>query len=274
MTDWEQKLKTIYSQDLEQKKTWYSPAVCAYNKVRPGYTKEIIDHVVELAQLSSETSILEVGCGPGNATLAFAQLGCSMLCLEPNQDFCQLALENCQQYPHIKIQNQSFEEWQLESAKFDAVLAATSIHWVSPEIAYPKAAEALKDNGFLVLLWNVIPEPSYEMYQVAGEIYRTYAPSLKPYQGWETEEENLKAMGEIVLNSGKFKDLVFGQAVCELTYSIDDYVSLLSTLSPYLKLEPQNRDFLFEGLRTKIVNNCGGSVQISYLCAFHVARKY
>ena len=60
----------------------YSPAADAYNKVRPRYPKEIIDRVVELAKLSSDATILEVGCGPGNATVAFARVGFSMVCLE------------------------------------------------------------------------------------------------------------------------------------------------------------------------------------------------
>ena len=155
-----EKIKSCYSQDLEQKKTWYSPTADAYNKVRPRYPQEIINRVVELAQLSSNASILEVGCGPGNATVAFAYFGFSMVCLEPNQDFCSLARLNCTQYSNVKIRNTSFEEWELEAESFDAVLAATSIHWVSPEVAYSKAAAALKDDGFLILLWNVIHEHS------------------------------------------------------------------------------------------------------------------
>lgn len=267
-----EKIKSCYSQDLEQKKTWYSPSADAYNKVRPRYPKQIIERVVELAQLSSNASILEVGCGPGNATVAFANFGFSMVCLEPNQDFCSLARLNCTQYPNVEIRNTSFEEWQLEAERFDAVLAATSIHWVSPQVAYPKAAVALKDDGFLILLWNVIPEPSYEVYQVSREVYQKYAPSITQYKGREAQQEDLRGLGEVVLKSGKFGDLVSGQVMCEVTYSTDDYLDLLSTLSPYLKLEPQNRDFLFEGLREKL-EKFGGSIPVSYLSAFQIARK-
>lgn len=267
------KIKAWYSKDLEQKKTWYSPAADAYNKVRPRYPKELIDRVVELTQLSPDATILEVGCGPGNATVAFARVGCSMICLEPNQDFCRLARQNCTQYPNVEIRNTSFEEWELETKKFDAVLAATAIHWISPEIAYPKAAGALKDDGFLILLWNIVPEHSYEMYQVLHEVYETYAPSLARYEGRETQEENLRSLGEIVVNSGKFRDLVSEQVAFEVTYSTDDYLTLLSTLSPYLKLEPQTRDSLFEALREKVDKNFGGNIQLSHLSAFHIAQK-
>lgn len=123
-----EQIKTWYSKDLEQRKTWYSPVADAYNKARLRYPKELIDRVVELAQLSPDATILEVGCGPGNATVAFARVGFSMVCLEPNQDFCRLARQNCTPYPNVEIRNTSFEEWELEAKKFDAVLAATAIH--------------------------------------------------------------------------------------------------------------------------------------------------
>ena len=77
-----------------------------------------------------------------------------MVGLEPSQDACQLAQLNCAAYPQVKVINTTFEEWELGSNKFNAVLAATSFHWITPEIRYQKSAEALQDNGYLILLWN------------------------------------------------------------------------------------------------------------------------
>ena len=57
-----------YGKDLEQRKHWYSPAAEAYHQVRPRYPQALIAQVVEIAQLSSRSTLLEVGCGPANAT--------------------------------------------------------------------------------------------------------------------------------------------------------------------------------------------------------------
>lgn len=52
------------------------------------YSQELINRAVTLAQLSSDAKILEVGCGSGNATVCFAQLGFSMFRLpEKTDDF-------------------------------------------------------------------------------------------------------------------------------------------------------------------------------------------
>src|SRR5919202_5909146 len=257
----------------EQRKNWYSEVADAYNKVRPRYPQELIDRAVEVAQLPSDAIILEVGCGPGIATVPFAQLGFSMVCLEPSQEACQLARQNCAQYPDVEITNTTFEEWELETNRFNAVLAATSFHWVSPEIGYPKAADALQDNGSLILLWNMTPQPPYEVYQALNEVYQTHAPSLRRYEQRATQEEQLRKFAQNVMDSGQFKDLVSEHLACEATYSIDDYLILLSTLSPYIALEPHQSNSLFEGLREILERNCTSSIQVSYLSVFPIAKK-
>ena len=259
--------------DLEQRKNWFSTVAAAYNKARPNYPKQLICRAIELARLSSNAIILEVGCGPGTATITFAQLGFSMLCLEPSKEFYHLALHNCKQYPNIEIKCTSFEEWDLEAKRFDVVMAASAFHWIPPEIAYSKAAHALKDDGFLILLWNMTPQLPDEVYQVLNEVYGVEAPSLTRYETRETQEKILRGFGRTILKSGRFKGLVSENIFCQINYSVDDYLELLSTFSPYRTLAPHRRESLFSGLKKVIQNNFGDSIQISYLSAFHVAQK-
>ncbi|WP_236738928.1 class I SAM-dependent methyltransferase [Chroogloeocystis siderophila] len=188
--DWYSTVASVHTS--EQRKNWYSAAAEAYNQVRPRYPQQLINRAIELAKLPDEAIILEVGCGSGIATVAFADRGFSMICLEPNPEMCRLAQQNCIQYPNVKIVNTSFEEWHVEAKKFNAVVAATSFHWISPEIGYSKAATALQDNGSLILLWNAIPiQPPYAIYQLLQEVYQTYAPSLAEYEVRSTQEESI-----------------------------------------------------------------------------------
>lgn len=267
----EQQSKAIASKDLTERKTWYSPAAASYNRTRPRYA-EIRDRVVEVAQLTPNSTLLEVGCGPGTATVGFAPLGYSITCLEPNSDFCQIARQNCQDYSNVTIHNTSFEEWPLEAARFDAVLAATSFHWIPAEIAYPKAASALKPDGCLILLWNVIAEPGEAVYQLTQDLYRTYAPALAPADDRQLQQVWLNSMADTLRETGYFKQVDSEQISCELTYSPDDYLTLLSTLSPYLSLDPPIRAALFAGMKERL-DEAGGKVQVSYISAFQIAWK-
>lgn len=262
-----------YCQSLEEKKSWYSPTADAYDKFRPCYPQKIIDRVVELAQLKPTDSILEIGCGPGKATVDFAKLGCHIICLEPNPDFCQIARQNCSPYSNVEIKNTSFEQWELEAGKFDVFLAASSLHWVSQDIVYPKAASALKDDGYIILLWNVVPEPNPEIYQVCQKVYQVYAPAIGEYESSQAQRESLRILGERSIKSGKFKNLISGEMVSDASYTIEDYLALLSTLSPYLKLKSQERDLLFSGMKEQMAKHGRESVRVSFRCVFHLAQK-
>jgi SAM-dependent methyltransferase len=258
---------------LEQRKTWYSPAAEAYNRARPRYPQSIIDQVIDVAQLSPDSALLEVGCGPGTATLSFAPLGCSMLCLEPNPDFYQLAIKNCQAHPQIEILNTSFEEWSVRAEPFDAVLAASSFHWIPTEVGYPKAAQALKPGGTLILLWNKELQPSEAVYQHLSAIYQVHAPELDRYEDQATQFKILDHLGQLALDSGHFKNVVPGYVEVATTHTADQYLTLLQTYSPYLKLNTERRDALFKELRDYIEVHLDDCLPLSHLSAFHIAQK-
>jgi len=258
---------------LEQRKSWYSTVAEAYNKVRPRYAQQLSDRAVELAGLPEDAFILEVGCGPGNATVSFAQRGFSIICLEPSPEAYQFAKQNCAQYPNVEVINTTFEDWHVGDRKFDAVLAATSLHWVSPEMRFAKTAAALRDNGSLILLWNATIQPQYHIHQIMHEVYQTHAPSLGKYEDSDTQQQSLGKFAQAVIDSGKFKDLVAEYIPCRSTYSINDYLMLLSTYSPYIELEPHKRDTLFAALKAALESNGISSIPATYISACQVAKK-
>jgi SAM-dependent methyltransferase len=269
-----QAISSYSNRNLEERKNWYSPAAEAYSQARPLYPQDLIRQVVEIAQLSSYSNILEVGCGPATATISFSPLGSPMVCLEPNPAFYQLAQQNCQQYSNVVLHNTSFEEWVLEADKFDAVLAASSFHWIPSDVGYTKAAKALRENGYLILLWNKELQPCYEVYQTLAEVYQTHAPSFSNrYENRETQEKILQELGQIAIDSGLFKNLISGHTESKVTYTSDRYLTLLNTYSPYLKLDPTSKEALFAGLRDKIESDFNGSLQLSYISAFHITQK-
>ncbi|MGD1913736.1 MAG: class I SAM-dependent methyltransferase [Rivularia sp. (in: cyanobacteria)] len=270
-----QNIYKSYREDysLEQRKNWYSKVADAYDRTRPRYPQQLIRRSLELAKLGEHAKILEIGCGPGTATTEFAKLGFSMVCLEPSQESCNLARQNCANFSDVEIINTTFEEWELQTNKFNAILAATSFHWVSPEVGYPKVEKALLNDGCLILLWNKEPQPSYEVYHILDEVYQKQVPSLSRYEDSGTVERILRELGKNVMKSGLFKDLVYEQVECSRTYSIDDYLMLLSTLSPYITLDSQQRDVLFDDLRDTLHKHLGDTIETSYLSACHVAWK-
>jgi SAM-dependent methyltransferase len=262
-----------YRNELSQRKSWYGGVAQAYDQARPRYPQALLQRVLELAKLPEPANLLELGCGPGIATLPLAKLGYSMVCLEPSRSACELAQRYCAAYPDVAIRNTSFEEWPLEPESFDAVVAATSFHWLDPELRHRKAAAALRDRGVLILLWNTPPQPSYEISQALDTVYRRHAPTLAGYEDHATQAENLHKIAQMTVDSGYFQPPLSEQLICEATYSIGDYLLLLSTLSPYIALAAPQRDALFADLAAVLEQHCGQYLQTSYLSAFHLAQK-
>lgn len=273
---WTEVVADYAGKDLGERKHWYSSVASAYNRVRPRYPQTVIERALEFAQLPPKAKILELGCGPAIATVPFAQLGFELLSLEPNREASELAKQNCTDYPHVEIQNLAFEEWELASDRFDTVLAATSWHWIDPAIAYAKSAAALKVQGSLILLWNTPPQLDEETYQIVDTVYETLAPSIPLYarhEGRKNHQADFLKFSELITDSGYFKNVKYESSIHQVVYSLDDYLLLLSTLSPYIALNENSRNHLFTNLREALHQNQGDRLNLSFISAFHVAHK-
>ena len=263
-------LENIYR--CADKSSWYSGVVSAYDRTRPRYPAKILARMQEIAKLQPGKAILEIGAGPGIASVELAKLGAEMVCLEPSLPACEFARRKCAAYSNVELVNTTFEEY-VGDRRFDAVIATTSFHWVTPEIRNQKTAWVLKDNGLLILLWNTPPQPSYEVHQSLTPAYQTHAPELAKYEELQNYQKNLAKIGEAVIDSGYFRDLFSERVISKITYSIDDYLTLLSTLSPYIRLESQQRTTLLAELKQILQLNYSNCLELSYLSLLQIASR-
>lgn len=116
------------------------------------------------------------------------------------------------------------------------------------------------------------PQLSLEFYQVVNEVYQTQAPSVvSEREDQATQERLLHGLTQDVADSG-LKAPVSEHLPCKTTYSIDDYLALLNTSSPYRMLDPTKRDSIFTSLRD-VLERLGEGVRVTYLSASQVAQK-
>jgi SAM-dependent methyltransferase len=262
-----------------QRRSWYDNAAAAYDRTRPRYPQVICDRAVQLANLSAGDRILEIGCGPAIATPTFAKMGLAIVALEPSKGQWALAKRNCEPYAQVEVINTTFESWQPDqtktngTAKFAAVIATTSFHWLDPDTRCQKIAALLPHNGSLILLWNTPPQPSYEIFQLLEPVYLEIAPHLANYADGKSHIDNLQELAKSAIDSGYFGNLTTDQMFPELTYTIDDYLDLLSTLSPYIGLEQEQRNTLFQKLKQVLQTEVGETLPTSFLSALHVMQK-
>src|SRR5712691_11754010 len=82
-----------------------------YDRVRPTYPDELFADLVGITGMHARSSVLEVGCGTGQATRSLAALGCSVTAVEPGAGMAALARERLASFPNVEVETSSFEEW-------------------------------------------------------------------------------------------------------------------------------------------------------------------
>ncbi|HEY2563044.1 MAG TPA: class I SAM-dependent methyltransferase [Acidimicrobiales bacterium] len=149
-----------------------------YDRVRPTYPDELFADLVSIAGIHQGSSVLEVGCGTGQATRALAALGFSVTAVEPGAGMAALARQRLSGFHNVQVETSTFEEWDNRGRRFDLLLAAASWHWVDPAIGWPRAYVVLRPGAWMALVGHiVVRRPSEpEVYAETVDLHDRYCP--------------------------------------------------------------------------------------------------
>jgi trans-aconitate methyltransferase len=101
-----------------------------YQEARPQPPERLFDRLVSITSLQPGP---RGRCGPVKATLPLARRGLRITALEPGPALAARARRDLAGYPVVEAR---FEDWDGEPSAYGAVIAATSWHWVDPEVRY------------------------------------------------------------------------------------------------------------------------------------------
>ena len=90
-----------------------------FDKWRPRYCNELFFDLIAYANLSSSSSVLEVGPGTGQATEPILKTGCSYTAIELGESFSEIMKRKFSSYKNFNIVNADFETYPFESERFD-----------------------------------------------------------------------------------------------------------------------------------------------------------
>jgi SAM-dependent methyltransferase len=165
-----------------------------YDRVRPTSPDELFADLVSIAGIREGSSVLEVGCGTGQATRALAALGFSVTAVEPGAGMAALARQRLSGFHNVQVETSTFEEWDDRGRRFDLLLAAASWHWVDPAIGWPRAYEVLRPGAWMALVGHiVVRRPSEpEVYAETVDLHDRYCPG-NPDWGHPPLEDEVRA---------------------------------------------------------------------------------
>jgi SAM-dependent methyltransferase len=249
-----------------------------YDRVRPGYPDELFADLVAITGLRERSSVLEVGCGTGQATRSLAALGCSVTAVELGPGMAALARERLAGAANVEIETSSFEQWDDRGRRFDLLVAAAAWHWVDPAIGWRRAHDVLRAGSWMALIGNVVVrrpgEP--EVYAGTADLHEQFVPG-NPDWGHPPLEDEVRATdegwGEVNDPGGLFGPTVVRWYPTVQWFDGQGFADHLRSTSLYRKLDPEVREPLADAVAERIRTRMGDRVSRRYLSVLRAGPR-
>ncbi len=242
--------------------------VLNYDKRRPVYSTELCSDVVKFTKLDSSMNTIEIGCGTGQATKPFLDIGCDITAIELGENLSKYTRDKYHDYKNLEVICSSFEDYLCTPLSYDFAYSATAFHWVEQESGYAKLFEILKSGGSIAMFWN-IPSININLTKEIRNIYNQYVPE------WKSKDENKKktysSCVEWIVKSG-FIDVEVKTYNNTRDLKASEYIDLLNTYSDHRGLDDEVKRKLYQGISEVIVNN-DNSIVIDDYIELYLARK-
>ena len=232
-----------------------------YARVRPTYPLEMIEDIIRESNLGSGGRILEIGCGPGNASVLFSGRGYRLLCLEPGQRLADVARRRLSADANAQVVVTTFENWPVEPDAFDLVFAAQSFHWIDPEVRFSKAARALRPGGTLAIFANQPLRGPGLVDARIQQAYADHAPEI--YSRWIGHNAREHFLG-LFAGAPEFRAPQVGEYSWRAEYGSHEYLDLLRTHSDHRLLPTARLSNLLKAISDAIDQN-GGRLVVDYV---------
>ena len=240
-----------------------------YARVRPTYPSTLVDDVIHSARLSPGSRILEMGSGPGNASVLFSGRGFRLLCLEPGQHLADITRRRLAEDTNAQVVVTTFEEWRLEPEAFDLVFAAQSFHWMDPDLRFSKTARALKRDGTLAVFANRTARGTTPLDLRIQQAYASHAPEIDArWSAHNTRDYFL----EMFAASTDFQPAQSREYEWRAEYRTADYLDLLQTHSDHRLLDRERLEALL-GEIGNAIDSHGGSLAVNYVAVLCWAQR-
>lgn len=264
------------------KRIVFDDIVNNYEKIRPEYPSALFEDIFAYSNLKHIQNVLEIGAGTGKATVAFLNANYDVTAVEISQNMAGFLLNKFHNYENFRVTVTSFEDAVLQEDSFDLIYAASAFHWVDAEIGLPKAMRLLRNDGVIALFrYNAIAADGEALYDEIQTFYENYyysfyTSSARPVK---KSKEDFKKSSEVYISyrfedllTYGFKDVAMKFYDGEKTFTADEYIALLDTMSDHISLPENNRLALYEEIKNCILRH-GGYHTVRYIFQLYMGRK-
>jgi ubiquinone/menaquinone biosynthesis C-methylase UbiE len=262
-----------------------------YDRNRPTYPEKLVTEAVELASLEPGDSVLELGCGSGQLTGSLLRRGLRVTAVEPGEQLIALARRRLAGAGEVAFVNARLEDAPPQPAAFKAAFAASSFHWVDPDVSWRIVARSLVPGGTFVLIqyfgltedWSAADQE-----QLVTTVNR-----IAPQAGLRIYPDHQQTLGEIERRAGNLSDvwawltkhelardhvsILFDQARCalepvRLEHTSAQLTAMLATMSFWARLAPGQRREVEHDIRL-LNERLGRSIRSSAVAVAVAAKR-
>jgi ubiquinone/menaquinone biosynthesis C-methylase UbiE len=272
----------------------FDEVAAEYDRHRPAYPDELVDHACQVAGIGSGDRVLEVGCGTGQLTRGLLARGLQVTALEPGKRLIALARENLEGAGAVEFVNARFEDAALPREQFRAVFSASAFHWVDPEVGWQRVADVLVPGGTLALVqYFGLEEPRTRLDQEALlAAMRKVAPDIAAH--WPVYQDLDAMLAGVEQRRGNVSQAwawlgsydvgqdyaggLFGDVQVAVMPKLNEYTpseinALVRTMSYYARLSPGQRQAL-EREYDAIYERLGRPIRVSMVTALVTASLF
>ena len=132
----------------------FSSRVENYVRYRPDYPTAVVRLLGEECGLTGRSVIADIGSGTGILSELFLRYGNRVYGVEPNREMREAGELQLADFDNFVSVEGRAEATTLADRSVDLVTAGQAFHWFEREGARREFARVLRDDGWVVLIWN------------------------------------------------------------------------------------------------------------------------
>ena len=248
-----------------------------YDRARPRYPAALFDVLssyLEQPAGDRRREAVEIGPGTGQATRPLLEHGITVTAVEPGAHLAAFLSEKLgDEFPGLTVVNARFEDCALASGAFDLIVAATSFHWVDPEIRLQRCHDLLRFGGALAIIsTNQVRSTADRGFFVrVHPIYRRHRPDERPP---ELPGEDVTPAEYVELEATDLFDYVkLRRYRWDQHYTSQEYGDLMRSYSDTQAMAPPDQEALIGDVCALIDAEFGGSITRPLVITLTLGRR-
>lgn len=249
----------------------YGADAAGYDEGRPDYPPRVYEVLRSRCGVGAGSKVLEIGPGSGLVTRHLVAMGAHVVAVEPDQGFAEHLSRTM---PEVRVVRASFEDADIADTEdaFDAIVAATSFHWLEQSTALRKLGGLLRPGGSAAIWWTVFSDPSRDDPLVAEATARLgFEPGNQ--RGGTAFQLDADARCEDLRRGAGLVDVTGELIASDVAMNAGQVRALFDSMITVRQLPGEQRTRVLDTL-TGLVNDRFGGVCIRpHVTALYVGRK-